>query len=158
MVRVRLLNIPQGTRVSYWHRATLCLYKYICLQNIWLFLEKKLPFIFLFLPISQSAEADFGQPNFWPIIFDSFWKFIFSVKSDRLTVKRWSWGSETHGELDFVLFWERLGHRQKSSFESKVKYYLLLYIYTSRDIIESIKLLANFFNFSRCQTQRRKKA
>ena len=71
----------------------------------------------------------FGRPNFWPIIFDSFWKFIFSVKSDRLTVKRWSWGSETHGELDLWLCWDWLWHWEKSSFKSKGGYYLLLYIY-----------------------------
>ena len=34
VVRMPAKKIPQSTRVSYWHRATLCLYGYVCLNKI----------------------------------------------------------------------------------------------------------------------------
>ena len=33
LVKDKLKEIPRSTRVSYWHRATLCLYGYVCLKN-----------------------------------------------------------------------------------------------------------------------------
>ena len=36
IVRKRMVDIPRGRKVSYWHHATLNLFSYICYKEIWL--------------------------------------------------------------------------------------------------------------------------
>ena len=122
MVFNKLNSIPRKTRMLYWHRAALSLFKYICFENIWQKIE---------IGAFANFVDDSGQ-NHWSLchfcrghrLRSGF--LIFQLFIDRLSEVlsrfRWNFAGEPSNPLDFG----RSAHRRKCVFLNRAREYYIL--------------------------------